>query len=172
MRMLLVPALLLLACAGHSLRPSEPIPDANFGRDQGNPAIPKTSQNFGAGFEVGRADPTVLIAPGEGLVETDGHYRLVRPVGGDTLQAVDGNGERFAGQLIHARSPRFGEPEVGTTVFYLERPAASLRAARSANWTLGRVEGQDAMLGKVIISGHAIAPSHAVLIPTDPVTAK
>lgn len=166
---LIVPAVLLLACAGQQLRQAEPTPETVYGRDSGNAAIPKTGQSYVAGVEITDAKPTTLIRPSEGLVATDGHYRIVQPLEGDASQAVDDGEERFSGALIHARAPRFGEPEVGASVFYLDGAGDSLTSARAANWQLGKVEGRDPILGKLIVSGHKVDPAHGVLIPVDPI---
>jgi hypothetical protein len=168
---LIVPAVWFLACAGQQIRQGEPTPETVYGRDSGNAAIPKTGQSYVAGIEITDAKPTALIRSSEGLVATDGHYRIARPLEGDASQAVDGGEERFSGALIHARAPRFGEAEVGDPVFYLDGAGDSLQSARAANWQLGKVEGRDPILGKLVVSGHKVDPARGVLIPVDPIPA-
>lgn len=169
---LIVSAALFFACAGQQLRQAEPTPAPVYGRDASNPAIPKTDQSYSAGIEISDAKPTALIVPNEGLVASGDHYRIAREAKDGGAQAVDDGEERFSGPLIHARTPRFGEPEVGEEVFYVDGASDSLHSARAARWKLGKVEGRDPIQGKVLISGHKVDPARGILIPVDPLPAQ
>lgn len=164
----LLSALALLACAGKQVQPTAPTEGTTYGRDAINPAIPKTDQSYSGGFEISDAEPTALVSPTEGLVARDGHYRIARRGSGEGLRTVGSDGETLRGELIRARSPRFGEPAVGTRVFYLASAPPSLRDARAADWAVGKVEGRDPILGKVIVAGHKVDPQRQILIPVDP----
>jgi hypothetical protein len=162
-------ATLVLGCAGKEVRLSstgEPAP--YFGRDAANPEIPKQDS---AGFEpaIETVDkPPALIAADEGLAESGGMFRIARHVANSgEVQTVDGT-DKFAATLIRARLPKFGEPSKGEFVFYLDHtPDGGVNGARSAKWAVGRVEGRDALMGKLIISGHKIDPGTSVLIPLE-----
>jgi hypothetical protein len=164
----LLSALVLLACAGKQVQPTAPTEGTTYGRDAINPAIPKAEQSYSGGIEISDAEPTALISPTEGLVAREGHFRIARHQAGGGLRTVGSDGARISGELIRARSPRFGEPEVGTRVFYLASAAPSLRDARAADWEVGKVEGRDPILGKLVVSGHKVDPQRQILIPLDP----
>jgi hypothetical protein len=161
-------ALALLACAGKQVQPTAPTESTTYGRDAINPAIPKTDQSYNGGFQVSDAEPTALISPTEGLVATDGHFRIARRQPDGALMTVGEDGVRLSGALIRARTPRFGEPQVGERVFYLDSAPPTVREARAARWVLGKVDGKDPILGKVVVAGHKVDPQR-LLIPLDPV---
>jgi hypothetical protein len=161
-------AVLVVGCAGKQLRMGDPVPETYYGRDSGNPEIPKTdSYAMQPRIEAVDRAPTAVVSPTEGMAPRDGHYQVVRHFGNDEVQAVSDKTQRWPGTLLRARSPKFGEPTVGAEVFYAEQPVHDVISARGARWAVGKVEGRDAILGKLIVSGHKVDPAVGVLIPLE-----